>query len=739
MRTVLVALTCLWWRVDYWCKVLTPWRRLKGDLQSAQRSVLLDYVSPLLPVSQYYAIKYHDWAPAMTNFTYTILKIATIVSTGLLISQPMTLHNDDATLTVYSDLNASRLNSSKVGNRPFQRYYGIRTLKLSYPVGTSDSVVVPEFRPTIVPPDALSYTAELQGISSHMECEQIDATPGPGFSAPWFEPMFAWYFSINLTTPSCNISGVMAGQAPATMSDLVNGSALNQSQGFWGMYTCGTYVNDLVYPGDLKIDQNLTDHRLIFTSSILRWNSTQAYRKAWIESFATILCKPTCSIAKYRIDSSQLVTDVGKAIEFKKEQQNNQPTLDCSAPADMISAVKSATQGSPLGFGDTYHQPGAEYYGLSTGNYYAPDQLFLLMQAMKGDTDFRAFVSPETLIEYATKAFNGVFTQIAYEYMLQPSKKNVSGTVVYTESRLHAEPISFGILLGCLSLALVSTLILVRVAPRDVVSRDPQSLGAAATFLASSIDFQRCIRSLGTFTVSRLSDRLDNYSIRSHATKDRFQIAVLRNRRPVGASPVHTHQPAWNSSSPWWIPLSLQGWYAAIAILLPSITIAALQAVQVISDTHDGFIDIDEDSLRKVVYCYIPAIVLATEAALYPAIQFCFALLAPLGRMRHHGVPASQSLCSTLLSQTYFEGLYHSIRNHYFGSVLSIVAAFVWLFLTTISSGLFYVQNVPLVQPVNLVRLDTFNFTINPQLWPGDYSAGAVTGLIYNNNLSFPQ
>lgn len=56
----------LWRQVDFANKILMPWEELRTGPSSADKTLLLDYISPLLPVSLWMAIKNRHWAVALS-------------------------------------------------------------------------------------------------------------------------------------------------------------------------------------------------------------------------------------------------------------------------------------------------------------------------------------------------------------------------------------------------------------------------------------------------------------------------------------------------------------------------------------------------------------------------------------------------------------------------------------------------------------------------------------------------
>jgi hypothetical protein len=56
----------LWRQVDFANKILMPWEELRTGPSSADKTLLLDYISPLLPVSLWMAIRNRHWAVVMS-------------------------------------------------------------------------------------------------------------------------------------------------------------------------------------------------------------------------------------------------------------------------------------------------------------------------------------------------------------------------------------------------------------------------------------------------------------------------------------------------------------------------------------------------------------------------------------------------------------------------------------------------------------------------------------------------
>ena len=85
---ILVAVASLWRQVDFWCKALAPWDELHNGDATVAKSLLLDYISPIQLTSLTRAIRNRHVSVIATILGFTLLKLITIVSTGLLVMVP---------------------------------------------------------------------------------------------------------------------------------------------------------------------------------------------------------------------------------------------------------------------------------------------------------------------------------------------------------------------------------------------------------------------------------------------------------------------------------------------------------------------------------------------------------------------------------------------------------------------------------------------------------------------------
>jgi len=126
-------------------KQLTPWTAMWQKPQSAERSVLLDYISPISIVSLFRSVKHRDFGVFIAVSGSLFLKAVTVLSTGLFVTAniPITFENAPGALQdkfVSSDLtyyNRDTIFGTNEEKRSAFIVYGVHNFNLSYPLGTT--------------------------------------------------------------------------------------------------------------------------------------------------------------------------------------------------------------------------------------------------------------------------------------------------------------------------------------------------------------------------------------------------------------------------------------------------------------------------------------------------------------------------------------------------------------------------------------------------------------------------
>lgn len=104
---VLTVIMSIWSQTTYFCKLLEPWRELKKGPASPERTVLLDYISPILPVNLGKATRLKHTTVLISIYSGLVLRVVTVASTGLLNPVSMSMPFQNVTLEALTTFNFS--------------------------------------------------------------------------------------------------------------------------------------------------------------------------------------------------------------------------------------------------------------------------------------------------------------------------------------------------------------------------------------------------------------------------------------------------------------------------------------------------------------------------------------------------------------------------------------------------------------------------------------------------------
>lgn len=85
---ILVVILSFWRRIDYYYKSSQPWRELWTGPAPAEKSLLLDYISPFQPATLMRAFRNKHWSVFMTILSFFLLKFVILISTTLFVVRP---------------------------------------------------------------------------------------------------------------------------------------------------------------------------------------------------------------------------------------------------------------------------------------------------------------------------------------------------------------------------------------------------------------------------------------------------------------------------------------------------------------------------------------------------------------------------------------------------------------------------------------------------------------------------
>lgn len=123
-------------------KSLLPWQELQRGPKSAEVTVLLDYISPILTTSLYRSLKNRHWAIVLTITGRLLILLTIAFSTALLVLIPTEVTIDNVSFTA-TRFDPESINLETIGSLAADMYYGANFGNLIAPLGTFTNTCVP--------------------------------------------------------------------------------------------------------------------------------------------------------------------------------------------------------------------------------------------------------------------------------------------------------------------------------------------------------------------------------------------------------------------------------------------------------------------------------------------------------------------------------------------------------------------------------------------------------------------
>ena len=611
---------------------------------------------------------------------------------------------------------------SAVGSNTAQQVYGIQSGKLPYPSGTAENLAVQHVDPPSGFPVS-TYTAEVQGFSTNLDCEILNLGNATRTFLPWFS-IQAPYFLVNISTDSCHIQDAIVGQG-ADHGYYYNDNVNENYQGRFQNFTCNTGgSNSIRYPLN---GNSSSDHRFLLSMVHLQWVPhlpATGSSSTWVKNLTAVLCKPTYSIDNYSVSytpahDTQMIQAVKKPI--------TKSTLKEFYDSMLIRAVQTSFKNISFG------QGGEDYVVTEVPSF------FQVMKAMHNVSTLENFMDPNLLQDLGARIFRDASANIASKNLMVPQHDSTIGSLTYMEDRLQVKRLTVGLMATCLGLLVCISILEVFVRPWNTVPCEPNSISALSTILAASRSLRQCLASTGCATLDDLQRRL---------SRDKFQTVIVQQQtdsfvlEPVPDFAEMVASPPSGSVDAkveWWRPWAVRNWFTALIVIIPLCFIVLLEALQHMSDSRGGIVEVSSSKAdSQILSRYLPAFVTLVLAILYTSLDSAISIFAPLAALRRGKVPAKRSILSGSVGGLPPFALFQSLRSRHFAQCLTIIAAFVSSLLAIVVSALYTVETSSNHQTVLLQQADFFNWT-HVDLSQDDGFAGSVTNLIVYENTSYPQ
>lgn len=621
---------------------------------------------------------------------------------------------------------------------PWYIYYGILENGLGYPNGTSNNAAFQSLEPRSDIPRNAMINATVSAFFPELDCEVAN-----------IDHNLTTNVGVNASGPALGVVLDSGSCTASTSKGLCDPQTQNcPSQAFiYDMYTLnGLSSNDdcLIASDDAYIFFVLADVRYQQNAS----SGNPSSQEVSITNISGLVCKPS-----YSIGPGQLVLN---------------PALAGTEAGASISRSGSSLSTTQPGLSNLYlTNVWYETLGAIDGLYNdvtdVDEALFQFMADANNHSGIEVLLDPSAQSAAATAVFTAVMTQFAREYLLTPANITLEAVITYNEDRLHVRGLSVWLIIVGLVVLIFAAVVVLLNKPHNVVPRNPDSIAAMSTILASSDSIKDLFRRTGHLSDKALHQYLSSNSYQTvfPPSTELFMIArqeasdwpLPRSRLskvmqkstqgpPRNAEIDRGHSmslPSEGLASRWWRPFVLGLPFVLITLTLPMATIIILEIIQRYSNIHDGLVDIPEAVISAdALSNYLPAAFMMAVSIMFNSVDFTVTIFAPYSALAKGNSPACRSVLSNSLGKVSAFRLFQAITLHHWAAFFSTSAAFVGSFLTIVVSGLYISNGVPGSSGVSVQQVDQFNLN-----WTNSVNnnsiAGSMFALVEKFNLSYPK
>jgi Protein of unknown function (DUF3433) len=693
--------------VDYQTKLLMPWAQMRKGPSSADKTVLLDYTSPLLIVSLFKACRNLHFPVSLTIVGFVLIKILTILSTGLLVLEDVPILGSPTRLFVTNKFDAGNFsNGAAVDARPFYAVFGNQNAGVPLPMGTTDSNAVQSFEASYTSP--IPSTAELVGsvdiFGADLDCEAASMTfvntiPHWGRNKTEVE-----YLDLSASSTSCQVS-----YASFNVTDTAGPVRHFGYRSLFEMVEC----TDVSAGDELQ--------RLLIAVAYLEdVNNTQR-----MVNSTALLCLPSYNITRGRvIRNSSMAMKYGVHV-LSSDESTPRALAGLSAWDLTFGVIKSAQSVQSLDPADDSDLSLDTFLGIA------------FSQSKRGIWEF---MNHEVMIEQSRRTFRLVTTQIAAQFLMSPIREEIEGTFNHIGSLLVPRTGPLRSMQGLFVALILVNIALLFIRPWNVLPRSAESIGGLATILARSEDALETFNSLGhaslqtlkavtrpAFYKTTVSQQREGYEFRIEADNISREKEQSDQKRNSG----HFHPRIW------WRPTAFSFLIMTATLASPLAIIIALEITLQQSSKRDGLADVDPSSTHRSAWIYIPTIILVVVATLFNLLDFEVATVQPYLALKKGNITAKKSIMQKPLHQATVFALYDRLASGYLPVVMTAVAVIVAPILTIIVGGLVTFNPVPYSASINVTQITWFNTT--PNLEYLGLEASNTLNLILQSNMTYPK
>ncbi|KAK7512389.1 uncharacterized protein IWZ02DRAFT_508759 [Phyllosticta citriasiana] len=717
---VLAIVAALWGQVEHRTKQAMPWVLLHKETTISSDTLLLDYITVSETEAFIKSLRHAHWPVVITIVGSLLIKLLTVASTGLLVLQNTQIQHPNCQLVTSNDF-VNTFESSAIGSSPVLSTLAINNGTLAYTPGTTRDMAFQTLNLSSPLSGAGNFQIEsvARAFQGELDCETAKIRSYDTFCSD--SHCHGIDVHIDIDSPSCQLRNMTYGNGcsdsdPATDEcDFGDVFPINCTN------TAGSPDAQRLVVIVGRIYQNISGYS--FNTTILPDQTT------------TLICSP-----KYSINDVLVRTDLtGNLL-------GNATTTSTSAAGalgftgwDLLEGLQTSTEAAGLILDNPY-----AYSSLAAKPWL---QMWAFLETFSNNTyNMSELKNPDTLKKVTNDLFSMATAQMAKQDLMDPARKETTGTCYSTAQRLRVRGLSLYLMAALLVLKIVVALAMLSMAPRNFTPRDPSTIGSLALILANSPSLLDRLCHQGSSELESVRSHLLGTKCRSIVqnveSRCHFSVEILTDMKSDVSAVENTREK--DMKIKWWRPLSILPIFKVVVAISLILVAVALEILYWRSEKSNGLAQVDAQGYIRFIWVYVPAIVMLIAQTLVGTIAFGIVFIFPFYVLRTKYSSTRNDIVREYVSKTAIQSLWHSAMNRHFPVFLMAVTMLMAPLLTIVVSGLYTAQPIETRQLVTLSTVNQFNSSFRAEdLGQGSSydafkQASLNIGLLTTQNFSFP-
>lgn len=653
------------------------------------------------PFPIFSAVKNRDWIVALISAVTIILRIVTVVSTGLIKLTPTDITLSEVPISLHNSFITSTNDPTGTQTLAWDILAGVAAGNRSYPAGISHGFAYQNF--STEQPNVNSVTATVDAFYASLNCFSITLDDLRWADAPRSNATLQ-----NITVDRMTLT-VEKDDADCPLNITLTNPPLNADEGQGCLLDpiCDNLTQP-IYVGTFQqaacgVTNPIPMTGLANSSLVaLFYTIAPLSSKSWhtaLTELSGVVCKPSYAIERVDVTASpagvQNVSPVNPA---------SPRTIEGIEASDIYSIYWAS----------------ANPVTREGGNLFLVDAAFEVALGLEYGRSFPSvshLLSVHNLQNLTENFFTQFGATLAHSAFMKVSQEVATATVTNTQQRLIVSNVAAHLMTGLIAANIVMVFGAMWLVPKSgFMPMTNGSIIRNTALLSQSDQLLSYLRGTGAASMRSLGEKLPGrYSLESavsgisagnDASRHIFRIhRELQDRMDNAAKSRELDDNAVIQKPKHPIALHPAPRIATIVVILG--IIIALEFTLRASNQHGGIADVENESETHLAWSVIPALVLAIIAAVLQSADFGSRALAPYYLLSKGAT--FNALRLNLLDRLVWGVLYEEIRAGLLAALAATLAGLIAAFFTIASASLFVAQSVTFESPTQLSTLSSFN------------------------------